>query len=89
VFERIDGALFERVGMPSWAVADSVEDYVAAAVRMIDGHVERAELRRRLIDTRAVERCFEGRPQAFGESVLELLRANNSTRVGAVASGER
>jgi hypothetical protein len=89
VFERIDGALFERVGMPSWAVADSVEDYVAAAVRMIDGHVERAELRRRLIDTRAVERCFEGRPQAFGESVLELLRANNSARVGAVASGER
>jgi hypothetical protein len=82
VFERIDGALFERVGMPSWAVADSVEDYVAAAVRMIDGHAERAELRRRLIDTRAVERCFEGRPQAFGERVLELLRANNGMRVG-------
>ncbi|KAA1015912.1 glycosyl transferase family 1 [Paraburkholderia panacisoli] len=88
VFERIDGALFERVGMPSWAVADSVEDYVAAAVRMIDGHAERAELRRQLIDTRAVERCFEGRPQAFGERVLELLRADNGMRVGAMASGE-
>ena len=38
VFERIDGALFERVDMPSWSVADSVEDYVVAAVRMIDAH---------------------------------------------------
>ena len=74
VFERIDGALFERVGMPAWATADSVEDYVSAAVRMIDVHAERTALRQRLIDTRAVERCFEGRPQAFGESVLKVLR---------------
>jgi hypothetical protein len=41
---------------------------------MIDAHAERTALRRRLIDTRAVERCFEGRPQAFGENVLKLLR---------------
>jgi hypothetical protein len=73
VFERIDGALFERVGMPSWTTAESVETYIAAAVRMIDGHEERTALRQRLIDTRAVERCFEGRPQAFAESVLALM----------------
>jgi hypothetical protein len=74
VFERIDGALFERVGMPSWAVAESVDDYIAAAVRMIDAHAERVALRQRLIDTRAVERCFAGRPEAFGEAVLGLMR---------------
>ncbi|OAJ63653.1 hypothetical protein [Paraburkholderia ginsengiterrae] len=74
VFERIDGALFERVGMPSWTTADSVEDYISAAVRMIDAHAERTALRQRLIGTRAVERCFEGRPQAFGECVLKLMR---------------
>jgi hypothetical protein len=74
VFERIDGALFERVGMPSWTTAESIEDYIAAAVRMIDAHDERTALRQRLIDTRAVERCFEGRPQAFGECVLERVR---------------
>ncbi|MGF6568725.1 hypothetical protein ABH945_000801 [Paraburkholderia sp. GAS333] len=73
VFERIDGALFERVGMPAWAIADSVDEYVAAAVRMIDGHAERVELRQRLIDTKAVERCFEGRAEAFGERVLGLV----------------
>lgn len=73
VFERIDGALFERVGMPPWTTADNVEGYIAAAVRMIDGHDERTALRQRLIDTRAVERCFEGRPEAFAESALALM----------------
>ncbi|ASL45386.1 UDP-glucose:protein N-beta-glucosyltransferase [Burkholderia sp. AD24] len=85
VFERIDGALFERVGMPSWTTADSVEDYVVAAVRMIDSHDERKLLRQRLIDTRAVERCFEGRPQAFGERVRELMRERKSHRAEAMA----
>lgn len=73
VFERIDGALFERVGMPPWTTADNVEGYIAAAVQMIDGHDDRTALRQRLIDTRAVERCFEGRPEAFAESALALL----------------
>ncbi|MGP8438348.1 glycosyl transferase family 1 [Paraburkholderia fungorum] len=73
VLEQIDGALFERVGMPAWTVTDSVEAYIATAVRMIDQHDERTALRQRLIDTHAVQRCFEGRPQAFGESVLKLL----------------
>jgi predicted O-linked N-acetylglucosamine transferase (SPINDLY family) len=74
VFERIDGALFERVGMPAWAVAKSVDEYVTAAVRMIDGHAERVDLRQRLIDMRAVERCFEGRPEVFAQTVLELVK---------------
>ncbi|MET3231659.1 UNVERIFIED_ORG: hypothetical protein ABIC54_003859 [Burkholderia sp. 1263] len=78
VFERIDGALFERTGMPSWATTDSVEDYITAALRMIDRHDERIALRQRLLDTHAVERCFEGRPQAFGESVLKLMRETKS-----------
>ncbi|SOE56805.1 hypothetical protein SAMN05446635_1137 [Burkholderia sp. OK233] len=78
VFERIDGALFDRVGMPSWTTTDSIGTYVAAAVRMIDQHDERTALRQSLIDTQAVQRCFEGRPQAFGESVLKLMRENKS-----------
>lgn len=84
VFERIDGALFERVDMPSWTVADSVDEYVAAAVRMIDARAERTALRQRLIDTRAVERCFEGRPQAFGECVLKLVRGTRRQRAEAM-----
>ena len=82
VFERIDGALFDRVDMPAWATADSIEAYIAAAVRMIDGHDERVALRQRLIHTHAVERCFEGRPQAFAERVLALM---NEARSGCQA----
>jgi hypothetical protein len=85
VFEQIDGALFERVGMPSWTVTDSVEAYIATAVRMIDQHDERTALRQRLIDTHAVQRCFEGRPQAFGESVLKLLHKNKSRLMNGAA----
>lgn len=78
VFEQIDGALFGRMDMPSWTTTDSVEAYITAAVRMIDQHDERTALRQHLIDTQAVQRCFEGRPQAFGESVLKLMRENKS-----------
>ncbi|MFC0402328.1 glycosyl transferase family 1 [Paraburkholderia rhizosphaerae] len=73
VFERIDGALFERAGMPAWTVASSVDDYVSAAVRLIDRHDEREALRTRLIETRAAQRFFEGRPEVFGERVLQRV----------------
>ncbi len=74
VFEHIDGALFARIGMPSWTMADSVDAYIAAALRMITQHDEREALRRQLIDTKAVERFFEGRPEIFGRRVLRLVR---------------
>ncbi|WP_404935556.1 glycosyl transferase family 1 [Paraburkholderia sp. DHOC27] len=80
VFEHIDGALFARAGMPSWTVAETVEDYIAAALRMIAQRKERESLRRQLIETKAVERFFEGRPEAFGERVLELVHAHRTDR---------
>jgi hypothetical protein len=78
VFERIDGALFARAGMPPWTITSSIEDYVNAAVRMIDGHGEREALRARLIETKAVERFFEGDPSVFGERVLRLVEARRA-----------
>jgi glycosyltransferase involved in cell wall biosynthesis len=73
VFEHIDGALFARAGMPAWTTANTVEAYIEAAVRMITRHEEREALRRQLIETRAVERFFEGRREVFGERVLQLV----------------
>lgn len=73
VFEQIDGALFARAHMPAWTTTDTVEDYIEAALRMIVQHDEREDLRRTLIDTKAVERFFEGRPEVFGERVLQLV----------------
>jgi HMW1 domain 2 len=73
VFEHIDSGLFERAGLPSWLTTHSVDDYVHAAARLAEQHDEREALRQRLIDEKAVERIFVGRPEAFGEGVLKLL----------------
>jgi hypothetical protein len=84
VFEHIDGALFARAGMPTWTTTDTVEAYIEAAVRMITQHDEREALRRQLIETRAVERFFEGRPEVFGERVLQLVAEHGNHEPAAV-----
>ncbi|MBN3763356.1 adhesin [Burkholderia sp. Ac-20365] len=78
VFEHIDSGLFGRAGMPAWLTAHSVDEYVRAAVRLATQHDEREALRRRLIEEKAVERIFEGRPEVFGSNVLALLNAHAS-----------
>lgn len=78
VFEHIDSGLFARAGLPTWLTTHSTDEYVAAAVKLAEQHDEREALRRRLIDTQAVKRIFEGRPEAFGIEVLRLLNAQSA-----------
>jgi HMW1 domain 2 len=73
VFERIDGAMFMRAYMPGWMVAETVEEYVEAAVRLANNHEERESLRRYMLEKNVVQRFFEGRPEVFGEIVLDLV----------------
>lgn len=73
VFEHIDSGLFSRAGLPSWLTTSTVDEYVRAAVRLATQHAERETLRQRLIEEKAAERLFEGRPEAFGEAVLKLV----------------
>ncbi|SIT40333.1 putative adhesin processing HmwC-like protein [Paraburkholderia piptadeniae] len=75
VFEHIDSGLFGRAGMPAWLTTHSIDEYVRAAVRLATQHAEREMLRRRLIDEKAVERIFEGRPEGFGRIVQALVNA--------------
>jgi predicted O-linked N-acetylglucosamine transferase (SPINDLY family) len=75
VHEHIDQGLFGRLGLPGWMVANSTEEYVAAAVRLVDDEDERLRLRRELIAQQSVSRLFAGRPEIFGERVLALLGA--------------
>jgi ribosomal 50S subunit-associated protein YjgA (DUF615 family) len=72
--------------MPDWTTADTVEAYIEAAVRMITQHDEREALRRQLIETKAVERFFEGNPEAFGERVLLLVRDTRKRNAQAAAA---
>lgn len=73
VFERIDGAMFMRAYMPGWMVAETVEEYIEAAVRLANNHEERESLRRYMLEKNIVQRFFEGRPEVFGEMVLDLV----------------
>ena len=60
VHEHIDAGMFHRLGLPGWLVADSTEAYVAAAVRLVDGHRERRALRLDLLERDAVQVFFQG-----------------------------
>jgi hypothetical protein len=74
VHEHIDQGMFERIGLPSWLIAETVDDYVKAAVRLIGDDDTRVELKRGL-GPQAVEKFFEGRPEIFGEMLYEKAMA--------------
>ena len=73
VFEHIDEGLFRRVGLPDWAIATTLDDYILAAVRMITGVDERDALYRHLADPQHLQRLFEGRPEALGDALAALI----------------
>jgi predicted O-linked N-acetylglucosamine transferase (SPINDLY family) len=73
IHERIDGAMFRRLGLPEWLIAKTDEEYVTAAVRLIDNHEERLALRRGVIERGGDRVFFEGRASALGEALAKLL----------------
>ncbi len=73
VLEHIDGALFKRLDLPQWLIANTVDEYVAAAVRLITDTKLRLSLRRRLIERGGSKVLFEGTPERFGEALEALL----------------
>lgn len=73
IHERIDGAMFRRMQLPEWLIAKTDDEYVAAAVRLIDGHKERLALRRGVI-ARGGDRVFqEGRPNVLGDTLASTI----------------
>jgi hypothetical protein len=74
VHEHIDEALFTRLGLPSWTIASTVDDYVRAAVRLIGNDKERLQLSRDLSGPQAVAKLFIGRPEIFGQMVFEKVK---------------
>lgn len=73
VHEHIDGGLFKRMGLPDWLIAKSDDDYVAAAVRLIDDPRERLQLRRALIARGGEDILLQGHPEILGEKLAGLL----------------
>ncbi|MDD1609648.1 MAG: hypothetical protein LUO95_03305, partial [Methylococcaceae bacterium] len=73
--EHIDQGLFERLGMPDWLVTTTNEDYINAALRLINNHEERLAIRSNLDGRTAINRLFEGREELFGLLVQDLHQA--------------
>jgi hypothetical protein len=85
VHEHIDEGMFQRLGFPDWMVANTIEEYKAAALRLIGNPQERQELARTLSGPQAVEKMiFTGRPEILGQRMQALwqeqVEAGASTR---------
>ena len=75
VHEHIDEGMFRRLGFPAWTIAQTHDEYKAAAMRMIHDADERRRLTAELAGPQAIEKLiFEGRPQILGERIEALWR---------------
>ena len=75
VHQRIDQALMQRLSMPAWLAAPDRSCYVEAAVRLIEQHELRGELRRRHSGAHALRPLFHGRPHVMARRFLLALDA--------------
>jgi predicted O-linked N-acetylglucosamine transferase (SPINDLY family) len=74
--EHIDVGMFKLIGLPDWCVAWSIDDYIAATLRMAHNHHERWMLSKQLIDGKVYSRLNENqKPEVMGEILLKLCRA--------------
>ena len=74
VHEHIDEGIFGRLKMPKWLTAASTEEYVQAAVKLIDSHAERVKLRTKLAGEKNVQVMFKGRPEIMGQMLRDLIK---------------
>jgi hypothetical protein len=73
VHEHIDEGMFGRLGFPRWLIAESLDEYVAAALRLIDNPAERAGIAESLAGREAVSKAnFGGNPDILGDRIAAL-----------------
>lgn len=81
VHEHIDEGLFKRLGLPEWLIANTVDEYIERALRLIENHQERLELRRHIIENNGLQTLFTGDPTPMGKMLFAKLQewavANN------------
>jgi len=72
VHTHIDEGLFRRLGLPEWLVAKNTDEYVNAAVRLIDNHQLRVSLSRDLLKRDPDAILFQGNPSLFTQAIAWL-----------------
>ncbi len=74
--EHIDVGMFKLIGLPNWCVAWTIDDYIAATLRMAHNHHERWMLSKQLIEGKVYSRLNENqKPEVMGEILLKMCRA--------------
>ncbi|RIY32335.1 hypothetical protein CJP74_04890 [Psittacicella melopsittaci] len=73
VFEHIDDGLFHYLGFPEWTVAKTTEEYVEAALRMIENPLERLNIAQQFSGKDKVEKFFQGDASCMGRMMRERL----------------
>lgn len=69
-----DAKMLRRAGMPEWLVAHSTEEYIAAAVRLIEDDAERVRMSRYLVDEADIAGKFLSAPPAeFATSFVDAV----------------
>lgn len=74
VHEHIDEGLFNRLGLPEWLIANTVDEYVERAIRLAENHQERLALRRQIIDNNGLQTLFSGDPSPMGNVFMQKLQ---------------
>lgn len=69
-----DAKMLRRAGMPEWLIAHSTDEYVTAAVRLIEDDAERVRLSRYLVDEADIAGKFLSAPPAeFATSFVDAV----------------
>jgi hypothetical protein len=71
--EHIDKGLFDRLGFPSWLSTSTNEEYISAALKLIEDHKLRDSLSKSLSGPEKVEIFFQGDPSVMGRKLKALL----------------
>jgi predicted O-linked N-acetylglucosamine transferase (SPINDLY family) len=76
VHEHIDEGMFGRLGFPSWLVTHDNDEYVNAALRLVDDAAQRKALAGALSGPHAIDKViFKGRQHILGERIHGLWQA--------------
>ncbi|MGL4859141.1 MAG: cobalt ABC transporter permease, partial [Enterobacteriaceae bacterium] len=74
IHARIDAALFARLGMPAELTANNRDEYINAALHLIEDHSWRESLQCKLTADKPEQRLYHGQPELFAEAILMLQR---------------
>jgi hypothetical protein len=72
VHTHIDQGMFERLGLPEWLVAATVDDYVKAVIRLCEDQPLRVALSRQILKTDPDNVLFQGDAAKFAGAVRWL-----------------